>query len=265
MVSQEDFSRTYAPLTSKGMLVETDPYNCAIALSTAYKRPYLQFGVSEGYTVPEMQPNRIEYFCEGLRRLLPIRLRATRFLVVATAQARWSAIFHNGYENPDMRVVGGVSELIRGRVIYYYSLEHSLKTIAPGERIGHMGGYAFWVFDSGKPYDPDRTLTSIRGDKRWEFEQSGDPLPFEDTKRYNLPKPLDRFNKQVMIQYFAALGLFPFDVSFYEVSAEKPAWLLEDKNVIPAFSPVADEVIRRNWYKELGLSKSEVIESKVKS
>ena len=78
-----------------------------------------------------------------------------------------------------------------------------MKYVNAGEYIGHMGGYAFWVFDSGEAY----------------------------------------------------LDLFPFEESFLVVGSQTPAWFLQDTNRLPSFAPLADEVIRRQWYRELGISK----------
>lgn len=68
------------------------------------------------------------------------------------------------------------------------------------------------IYDSGRAI---RHLQASDQDGRWEFYQSGEPLPFEDLEAYQRRRVRDRFTPEMLEAYSAALGLRPFDADFY--------------------------------------------------
>lgn len=85
-----------------------------------------------------------------------------------------------------------------------------------------------------------RSIAASNDGGRWVFLQSGAPYPFENVEAYSRPKKKDRFTREMLAGYLAEFALFPFEDSFYPVSAGSPAVLLERlsrwENPPPEFS-----------------------------
>ena len=147
-----------------------------------------------------------------------------------------------------------------GRVIYYFSAEHTIKKIGKKKKegrdlyVGHWGGHALYIFDQGKPFEPDRVISCIKENGGWKFDQFGKPLPFEDTRRYTLPRKQDRFDAQLLRDYLKAMGLYPYEAAFFRVSEIDPGVLVErtdsgsEKEVIVYLD---ESTIKEKWYMEL--------------
>ncbi len=51
-----------------------------------------------------------------------------------------------------------------------------------------------------------RTVGATATDGRWAWDESGQPLPFEDVSRYGARRKRDRLDRELLVQYLAALG-----------------------------------------------------------
>ena len=97
-----------------------------------------------------------------------------------------------------------------------------------------------WLSDTNRRldiYDSGRATRHIQAsdqDGRWEFDQSGEPLPFEDLEAYQRRRVRDRFTPEMLEAYCAALGLRPFDPDFYLASGI----VHYDDEPVPLLSPV---------------------------
>lgn len=60
-----------------------------------------------------------------------------------------------------------------------------------------------------------RTIQASRQSSRWEWHESGEPLPFEDPTRYAAKRVRDRFDLEALNDYCAQLGIRRADPSFY--------------------------------------------------
>lgn len=60
-----------------------------------------------------------------------------------------------------------------------------------------------------------RSIGAVATDGHWEWHEDGLPLPFENTSRYSLRRIRQRFDRETLIQYLAALGIRVDDVGFY--------------------------------------------------
>lgn len=69
-------------------------------------------------------------------------------------------------------------------------------------------------YESGEVAAKSRQVRVIH-DSGWQFEEFGDPLPFEQLERYKLRKKADRLNPEILRDYGAALGVPFWDESAY--------------------------------------------------
>jgi hypothetical protein len=83
----------------------------------------------------------------------------------------------------------------------------------------HLGGEP--------PLGYRRSIAAVKDGRRWVFEQSGVPFPFERVEQYAMPRKRDRFTADLLIQYLSHFGLAPLSDSFYSLTASEPATILE--------------------------------------
>jgi hypothetical protein len=143
-----------------------------------------------------------------LQHLLPFEMPYTRRLLVAT-RSKWTAIFDNSRGGGDpwpptsYLAAGDVHGVIATHIPRkQYSLPatqfhllgptgepplHYVRTIDAG------------IFDSG----------------RWEFQTFGQPQPFEETEAYEKRLIRDRFDRDMLLRYLAALGIDADEPDFY--------------------------------------------------
>jgi hypothetical protein len=82
-----------------------------------------------------------------------------------------------------------------------------------------------------KPLGYVRTVSAgIYDEGRWRFLVSGEPQSFEDPSAYGSKRIRDRFNRALLVQYLAALGIAVDDPSFFRTGllfenlATYPRW-----------------------------------------
>jgi hypothetical protein len=54
-----------------------------------------------------------------------------------------------------------------------------------------------------------RTVCAMNDGGRWVFEESGEPYPFEDLDKYELPRKRDRFTREMLIHYLERTRIGP--------------------------------------------------------
>ena len=81
---------------------------------------------------------------------------------------------------------------------------------------GHEGT-RLWVFgpDGEPPQQYLRTVQVDCADGRWSWHEGGEPLEFENTDRYLARRKRDRFDRALLIEYLAAFGIWPDDLSTF--------------------------------------------------
>ena len=92
----------------------------------------------------------------------------------------------------------------------------------------------FWQFELFGPLPTDflnyvRTISASHDGSRWRFDASGTVQAFEHPERYEARKVRDKFTAEMLAEYAAALGVQPFDESFY---AERGI-LVETRQKVP--------------------------------
>jgi hypothetical protein len=75
-------------------------------------------------------------------------------------------------------------------------------------------GIQFRAFLTGEP-DPIERAVMVYEEDGWQFEQRGEPLPFEDTEAYSRPLKRERLTEELLRTYGAALGIPFWDASAY--------------------------------------------------
>jgi hypothetical protein len=73
---------------------------------------------------------------------------------------------------------------------------------------------AFGYWDGRSGSVRSRTIELIR-DSQWEFQQRGEPLPFEDVDRYAARRISERFSNNIVLDYASKLQIYLNDRSFF--------------------------------------------------
>jgi hypothetical protein len=150
-------------------------------------------------------------FEELLARLPPLTSpHPMRALFVRSGRI-WTAHFHNGREGGNVDLLAeSASEKLDCRAA---GVDVTADTWRAGGREGVPGGTTLSLFELGERV---RTIYAIRDGDRWEFDQWGDPLPFEEVERYGERRIRDRFTPEMAERYMRAwAGIRIFDADFY--------------------------------------------------
>lgn len=85
---------------------------------------------------------------------------------------------------------------------------------SPRHGPGHEGT-ALWLFgpDGEPPLRYVRTVQVDCADGRWSWHESGEPLGFEKVDRYSARRKRDRFDRELLLEYLAAFGIWPDDLA----------------------------------------------------
>jgi hypothetical protein len=87
---------------------------------------------------------------------------------------------------------------------------------APPYGPGHAATQLWLMGPSGTPpLMYIRTIAASAEDGRWSWYQTGQVQPFEDPAQYKARRIRDRFNRQTLLAYLAALGIHADDAGFY--------------------------------------------------
>jgi hypothetical protein len=146
---------------------------------------------------------------EQLQELLPLEMPYTRRLLVDT-KSGWTAIFDNSRGGGDL--FPPVSYLSRSASARGLVAKHTPPAQYP------YPATQFHLFgpDGEPPLMYVRTIDAgIFDSGRWQFLTSGPARPFENERRYGARRIRDRFTREMLIEYLAALGLRPDDPEWY--------------------------------------------------
>jgi hypothetical protein len=139
-----------------------------------------------------------------------------RELLVATAEAAWTAYFDCGVQGGDpSSVVGHLTRTVRCHGVVVCSVPHTLGTSL--ETPGRYGAVQLELYG---PLMTDflnyvRTISLLHDGSRWRFDANGTVQDFEQTDSYRARRVRDRFTSEMLASYSAALGLRPFAADFY--------------------------------------------------
>jgi hypothetical protein len=145
-----------------------------------------------------------------LRELAPLRfVEANRIAFIPTT-GDWTAIFGNGLPLPYLNSIARTLTRRIGRT--------SLRLTVHVDRLDGRSRQTVYLphaeFDLRGP--SQRQLVAwINDDFEWQWDEFGDPQDFERGDRYSAPEVRDRLTVGMIADYAAALGIRPFDASFY--------------------------------------------------
>jgi hypothetical protein len=169
-----------------------------------------------------------------LRSLLPLRMGdITKFLFIPTT-SKWTAYISNGYRGTDPSVIGYLAERLQCRTIWIVANPHTLqKTGIP--RRGRQGALIFELYGpaQGEWLNLIRQIRLDNNAGKWEFEQSGEPLSFENVEGYKAKKVSERFSFELFNRYLHELRIDPFREDFYLAGGADPCFLVQLKGDLP--------------------------------
>lgn len=127
-----------------------------------------------------------------------------KHLLVATSDDQWTAVFSQDGDIGTAYVLGA-----RLDCLHFRSSHH--RHITSNKQIVSYGGTSLWI-KSGANY-----LRSIQASyqSRWQWDISGEPLPFENLENYKAKIIRDRFPLSRLNEYCRALGVDRNSPDFY--------------------------------------------------
>jgi hypothetical protein len=171
-----------------------------------------------------------------LGALLPLTGPLLRYVWVETT-GPWTAYFDNFVLGSD--TFGPVS---------YLAQQLGCRGVAIGCQEGTGKRGASTSFSLYSPQQTDwlnviRSVAAVQDLGRWEWSASGTPQAFEDVPAYQRPRVRDRLTPAMLADYCSALGIRPFDESFYGTAGH----LVENVGVT---APVRTETLEqaRAWH-----------------
>jgi len=93
-------------------------------------------------------------------------------------------------------------------------------------RVKQYGATILEYYSSG---ETRRTIACVNDGGRWIFEASGNPFEFENVAIYDARPAKDRFNKEILLEYLAGLGVGRVNDSFCVPRVNEAAYLIERK------------------------------------
>jgi len=124
-----------------------------------------------------------------------------RYLLIPT-KSKWTAFFDNGHMGTDRTAPEVLGEKLNSKVIYI-----SFDTIEEEN-----------VFDYYDLIDGDYGLKraiSVTKESKWEFNQYGNALSFEDIEKYKLRTIKERFTIDMLNNYLKEFSIDIFNEDFY--------------------------------------------------
>lgn len=158
----------------------------------------------QGYAVSE-QPvsGTLE---EVLESLLPLTMPdIERRLLIATGGA-WTAYLDNLQSGTDRSAIAAMSRRMQCEAVHFVADKESVVLTVYGPQVNSTGGNTL------------RDVRAFRDMGGWEFQQSGTPLPFEDTSAYRAPHAKERFTIEMLERYLREMGIRAFAEDFYRPS-----------------------------------------------
>lgn len=173
-----------------------------------------------GYTARPLSSNLNAAF----RLLNPLAAYPTRHLLLRTVSGGTAYFNNHLMMQGDYALAGEVSGELKTRAVAVVNQEETVRKTASGQWRGEWGVRRFIVYENGELV---RAVHCYHGDDGWEFGEEGKPLPFEDVERYKAKRKRERLTSEMVEAYLGALGLWPFEDSFYIISKQRPALLIE--------------------------------------
>lgn len=164
---------------------------------------------------------------ELLSACLPLTFPETKKLLVGASDGQWTAVFLNAADVPTpSSVVAYVCREIHtdGVVVTCSPTTYGVD----GKQVLHQVTRFEKIATSSAEYlNYERVIEVAEEDGRWTFELAGREQSFERPDAYRCRSVRQRFTPEILQDYCAAVGVYPFLESFYDAEAH----LIESLNV----------------------------------
>jgi hypothetical protein len=138
-----------------------------------------------------------------------------RELVVATSNPEWTAVFDCGVQGGDpTTTVGFLARTLGVQGVAVVSIPDVPADAGKPERYGARQFEMFGPIATAF-LNYVRTVSLVRDGSRWRFDANGTVQDFEQIEAYKRRKVAERFTPSMLVEYAAALGLEPFNESFF--------------------------------------------------
>jgi hypothetical protein len=157
----------------------------------------------------------------------------SRMLLLPT-RSRWVVLWTNNF------LCGGFDHFVRGLTLaaglttIHWSGHDTTTTFQPGATF-HLRR-----MDDGELIE--RRVQASRTDTRWDFFETGPPLPEEDLSGYLVRRKRDRLNERRLMELLGRLDARPWEESWYAIP-EHPVYRLERPQPSLAIRRAHDQVI----------------------
>lgn len=202
------FDDDIAPITSSIGFLETN-YKYAVEAYEMWMGPIL---VEHGFRF-EKKPlsGDLESMLLKLEPLVsPIR---TKYLFIPTDSA-WTAFFDNGWQGSDTSAPMSVlSGKLNCRGLSVTAIPNTMPSKVDKNTKGRYGATIMELYGPNGEFV--RTIAAINDGGKWVFEESGEPLDFENVEAYKAKKKVERFTTDMLDNYLKKLGIRAFNESFY--------------------------------------------------
>jgi hypothetical protein len=133
-----------------------------------------------------------------------------RSAFIETVDPNWSVMIDN-------YILGGCDSGVRNLSRRTGTASLSVRIIPPTARLGHEvpGRDPVCSLEVNAPSAASRVLFCGFTENRWEFQEVGPPLAFEDVSRYRATRKKDRFTPDVLSSYLDSMKVPLLDASFY--------------------------------------------------
>lgn len=203
MSSATLFDDSWAPVTSVIGFVDAPIETVAAAVQT-WRRDL--FGPVQVTPLSQGLP-------ESLAKLDPLMLEGVSKEVLLETESRWTAWFDDSYSNGSL--VPAVSFLASRLQVFGLVITSIPESHADGNT--RWGARQLELYGAERTHFLNyvRTISAINDGGRWRFDATGEVQPFEVSENYRRRRVAERFDEAMLVDYCAALGLRPFDPSFY--------------------------------------------------
>lgn len=153
--------------------------------------------------------------------LAPLSSAMTRKLLVS-AGPQWTAFFQNGLQGSDPTAGGNQLSKELGVI--------GMRVCAtPDDNLYPAVMWEVWAPQrlGGNEWGYRRSIAVSSDGGKWVFEESGEPYAFEEPERYAASRKRERFTKEMLRRYLAALAVDPFAEGALQADAAIPAVLIE--------------------------------------
>jgi hypothetical protein len=221
------YNNELAPITSTIGFLKTDINTASLAF-LEWQQKLIAENFNNSFSLEKREIKG--HLKDSLMALLPLVSHEPRRHLFVPTKSDWVAYFNNPWRGTDADgLVSYLATKIHCQALLVTAVPDSMedKTGLPYKTYGatvleiHGPEYIDWQ-------NTLRAISVMNDGGQWTFYNKGTPLPFEDTKRYEARRIQDRFTFEMLQEYLQALGLLPFEESFYMPSAHC-AILIEKK------------------------------------